>query len=250
LASISVLIITLNEEKNIRRCLEGVKWADEIILVDSESSDQTVEIAKEYTEKVYIRKWEGFAAAKNYGLQHINSDWLFWLDADEEAPPELHHEIVSTLKNSNVDGYLIPRKANFLGKWIKHSGWYPGHVLRLIKKDFANFQDKKVHEFLAVPDKVEKLKSPILHYTDPNITHYFKKLNKYTTLAAEELFNQNKHFRLIDLLIRPLHLSFKMYILKVGFLDGFQGFVLALCSGFYVFVKYAKLWELQRQNSK
>jgi glycosyltransferase involved in cell wall biosynthesis len=250
LAAISVLIITLNEEHNIRRCLESVNWVNEIVIIDSESNDQTVEIAKEYTDKVYIRKWEGFAAAKQFGLQHISNEWLFWLDADEEVTPELHNETVNALQTSNVDGYLIPRKANFLGKWIKHSGWYPGYVLRLIKKDLANFQDKKVHEFLEIPDKIKKLTSPILHYTDPNITHYFNKLNAYTSLAAEELFNQDKHFKLIDLMIRPLHLSFKMYILKFGFLDGFQGFVLALCSGFYVFVKYAKLWELQRQNTK
>jgi glycosyltransferase involved in cell wall biosynthesis len=248
LVSISVLIITFNEEKNIRRCLESVKWADEIVVIDSESSDRTVDIAKEYTDKIIVQEWQGYAATKNLGLQYISSEWLFAVDADEEISIDLKEEIFHAVQSSHCDGFFIPRMANFLGKWIKHSGWYPGYVLRLIRKEKAHFYDKRVHEFLEIPEKVKKLENPIFHYTDPTITHYFAKLNRYTSLAAEDLWDQGKHFKFIDLMIRPLHLSFKMYIFKFGFLDGFQGLILAIFSGVYVFVKYAKLWELQNQK--
>ena len=250
MATISVLIITFNEEKAIRRCLESVKWADEIVVIDSESSDQTVTIAREYTDKVYVQKWQGFAATKNFGLRYITGDWLLAVDADEEISIALKNEIVDVVNSTQCDGFYLPRIANFLGRWIKHSGWYPGYVLRLIRKEHARYHNKKVHEFLETPDKVEKLQQPIFHYTDPNLSHYFAKFNEYTSLAAEEQWDQGKHFKLIDLMIRPLHLSFKMYILKFGFLDGFQGFILAILSGFYVFVKYTKLWELQNQTTK
>ena len=245
---LSVLIITLNEEKNICRCLESVKWADEIIVIDSYSQDQTVKIAREFTDKIYIEKWQGFAATKNFGLEKTSNEWILWIDADEEVPPELAKEIQESIKSGDFDGYQIPRKANFLGRWIIHSGWYPGYVLRLIKQDFAHFPEKSVHEYLEPPSKTGKLNTPILHYTDPNVNHYFNKLNRYTSLAAEELISRDKKFHFSDLLFRPLHITLKMYILKLGFLDGFQGFLLAVFSGYYVFIKYAKLWELQKHN--
>lgn len=248
MATVSVLIITRNEEKNILRCLESVKWADEIILVDAESSDRTVEIAQNYTDKIFVRKWGGFGAAKNFANRQATGDWLFWVDADEEVPPALAEEIKQTLANPQADGYFVPRLANFLGKWIKHSGWYPGYVLRLVRRELAKFSDLQVHEGLITPPKSEKLKNPLFHYTDPSIRHYFNKLNNYTSLAAEDLQNRGKRFRLHDLLIHPLHIIIKMYILKGGFLDGFQGFLLALFSGVYVFVKYAKLWEIQKNQ--
>ena len=248
MSKISVLIITLNEEKNIRRCLESVKWADEIIIVDSDSQDQTVDIAKEFTDKIFIEEWQGFAATKNFGLQKTSGDWILWIDADEEVPKELAEEIRNSVDTDDYDGYYIPRKGNFLGRWIKHSGWYPGYVLRLIKLEYAHFPEKNVHEYLEPPSKTSKLNTAILHYTDPNINHYFIKLNRYTTLAAEELISRNKKFHFYDLLFRPLHISLKMYILKFGFLDGFQGFLLAVFSGYYVFIKYAKLWELQKRS--
>ena len=247
---ISVLIITLNEEINIRRCLDSVKWADEIIVIDSESSDQTVKIAKKYTKKIFVRKWEGFAATKNFGIQQTNGEWLLCMDADEELTAEAAEEIRKVISSPEADGYYIPRKANFLGRWIYHSGWYPGYVLRLIRKKYAHFQETQVHECLNRPEKIARLKNPLLHYTDPNVKHYFTKLNNYTSLAAEDLFNRGEQIRFVDLVIRPLYIYIKMYMLKAGFLDGFHGFVLAVFSGFYVFVKYAKLWEIQKNAKK
>ncbi|HDL18857.1 MAG TPA: glycosyltransferase family 2 protein [Bacteroidetes bacterium] len=248
MATVSVLIITLNEEKNIRRCLESVKWADEMILIDAQSSDRTVEIAREYTDKIFIRKWEGFGGAKNFANRQASSDWLFWIDADEEVSPALAEEIKQTLDDPQADGYFVPRLANFLGRWIKHSGWYPGYILRPVRRELAKFSDLQVHEGLIAPPKSAKLKNPLFHYTDPSIRHYFEKLNNYTSLAAMDLQKRGKQFRISDLIIRPLHIIVKMYILRCGFLDGFQGFLLALFSGVYVFVKYAKLWEIQKNH--
>ena len=250
LPSLSVLIITANEEHNIRRCLESVKWADEIIIVDAESQDRTVEIARQFTDRVFVRAWQGYTASKNFGIQQASGEWLLWVDADEEITPELAEEIRTVLAAPVVDGFLLPRQAYFLGRWIRHGGWYPGFVLRLIRRNLARFSDKSVHESLLLPKQVKKLNHPILHFTDPSIHHYFTKLNRYTSLAAADLWQQGKRFHFIDLVIRPIHLTLKMYLFKAGFLDGFQGFLLALFSGVYVVVKYAKLWEIQNRPSE
>ena len=245
---LSVLVLSKNESTNIEACLNSVEWADEIVVVDTGSTDDTVSKAKAFTQKVFVTEWKGFAGTKNWGLQKVTGDWVLWLDADERVTPELAEEIQLVLKNAAYDGYQIPRKANFLGHWIRHSGWYPGYVLRLIKKDLAQFVDTRVHEGLEEPARVGKLKNPLLHFTDPTLEHYFTKFNRYTTLAALDLKDRGRRFHLYDLLFRPAFLFIKMYIFKAGFLDGFAGFLLATLSGFYVLVKYAKLWELLRNG--
>ena len=245
---LSVLVLSKNESTNIEACLNSVEWADEIVVVDTGSTDDTVSKAKAFTQKVFVTEWKGFAGTKNWGLQKVTGDWVLWLDADERVTPELAEEIQLVLKNPACDGYQIPRKANFLGHWIRHSGWYPGYVLRLIKKDLAQFVDTRVHEGLETPPSVGKLKNPLLHFTDPTLEHYFTKFNRYTTLAAFDLKDRGRRFHLYDLLFRPAFLFIKMYIFKAGFLDGFAGFLLATLSGFYVLVKYAKLWELLRNG--
>jgi len=245
---LSVLVLTKNESANIEACLQSVEWADEIVVIDTGSTDDTVSKAKRFTEKVFVTEWQGFAGTKNWGLQKLTGDWVLWLDADERVTPELAEEIQSVLRNPAYDGYQIPRKANFLGHWIRHSGWYPGYVLRLIKTDLARFADTRVHEGLEAPARMGRLNHPLLHFTDPTLEHYFEKFNRYTTLAALDLKDRGRHFHLVDLLVRPAHIFVKMYVLKAGFLDGFAGFLLAVLSGFYVLVKYAKLWELLRKS--
>ncbi|MDZ7262736.1 MAG: glycosyltransferase family 2 protein [candidate division KSB1 bacterium] len=243
---LSVIIITLNEEKNIRECLEGVQWADEIVVVDSRSSDNTCQIARNFTDKVFTVDWLGFSGTKNYALEKAEGQWVLWLDADERVPEELAQEIQKAIQSDEVDGFYLPRKAYFLGRWIRHCGWYPGYVLRLFKREKARFNDALVHEGLEFQGKTGKLKTPLLHYTDRAIEHYFSKFNHYTTLAAQQLLQKGKQFRLMDLLFRPLHTFFRMYFLKLGFLDGIQGVILSVFSACYVFTKYAKLWELER----
>ncbi len=247
---LSVLVLTKNEAHNIDACLESVCWADEIVVVDSGSSDKTVEKARKWTPKVFVTDWQGFSGTKNWGLQHVTGEWVLWLDADERVTPELAAEIQAVFRSVSADGYEIPRKANFLGHWILHGGWYPGYVLRLVRRKWAHFEESRVHEGLRRPPRVERLKNPLLHFTDPTLEHYLTKFNRYTTLAAEDLQEKGRRFHLIDLLFRPVHLFLKMYVLKAGFLDGFAGFLLAQLSAFYVFTKYAKLFELQTKELK
>jgi len=245
--SISALVITKNEAENIRECLASLQWVDEIVVVDAESADGTVAQVKAFTNKIFVRRWEGFSAAKNFALAQCTSEWVLWIDADERVTSELHEEIIATLAgNPTANGYEMPRLANFLGRWIRHGGWYPGYVLRLFRRKVAHFNEKQVHEGVQVEGEIGRLANHLLHYTDRNLQHYFDKFNHYTSLAAEELHRQDKRFHLWDLLFRPPWFFLRMYVFKAGFLDGVQGFILASLSAAYVFTKYAKLWEKQK----
>jgi glycosyltransferase involved in cell wall biosynthesis len=232
--------------------LRSVEWANEIVVVDGGSTDKTVEIAAQFTPKVFQRAWDGYAASKNFALGHCTGDWILWLDADERVTSDLASEIQSVIVQGVEDftGFEIPRKAFFLGKWIKHCGWYPGYVLRLFRRGSAKWSDSKVHEHLEIDGRTTRLKSDLLHYTDPNLWHYFDKFNRYTTLAAEQLAERGHKPSPGQLTMRPLWLFIKMYIVKRGFLDGIQGFILCVLSSCYVFTKYAKLWELSTSKSR
>jgi glycosyltransferase involved in cell wall biosynthesis len=251
---ISSIIIAKNEEANIRRCIESQRGCiDEIVLlVDEESTDKTYEIAICYSNvKASIVKWKGYSETKKDAILLTTNDWVFWIDADEAITRELKEEIIE-LKDSTLSyaAYSIPRIANFLGKWIKHSGWYPGRVTRLFNKNLASFDFQCVHENLRVNGETGKLNNDIEHYTDPSVSHYFMKFNNYTTLAANELKEKGRMFRLSDLIIRPIAIFIKMYFIKFGFLDGIQGFILAIFSSAYVFTKYSKFWELTRKENQ
>ncbi len=249
MSKISVVIIAYNEEKNISRCLESVSWADEIVLVDSYSQDRTKQIASAFTDKIYDVDCEGFGRKKEYAREKAAFDWVLSLDADEVVPDRLQEEIKNLVqKNGALDGYYIPRLSNFLGKWIRHGGWYPDYVLRLFRKHKARFDRSLVHEKLILDGKAGFLKNELLHYTDPDISHYLSKMDKYTTLGAKNLLNEGKTTTLFDLLFRPLSVFFKMYVFKFGFLDGWYGFLLTCFSSFHVLVKYAKLWHLNRSQ--
>lgn len=232
--------------------MQSVVWAKEIIVVDSHSTDNTVKLVKKFTEKVFVKEWLGYAGAKNFALDNTTSDWILWLDADERVTPELALEIKRVISEDNDEymGYEVARRAYFLGKWIKHCGWYPGYVTRLFKRSAVKFNEMRVHEKLEILGKVGRLSSDILHYTDDTLFHYLVKFNRYTTLAAEDLADCGKRSSFFDLLIRPPYLFFKMFFLRGGFLDGMHGFILSLISANYVFVKYAKLRETSRRFAK
>ena len=253
ITKISSIIIAKNEAHNIKRCIESqLECIDDIVvLVDITSTDGTYEIVSSY-EKVVCEKveWHGYSKTKQLAVEKTQNDWILWIDADEEVTAELSYEL-NGLKNSEPDSSAlqVARRAYFLGKWIKHSGWYPSYVVRLFNKQKAGFNDNKVHEGLDVNGKIGRLKNDLNHYTDPNIKHYFDKFNRYTTLAADELNFEGKRASLKDLLIRPIFLFVKMYILRKGFLDGVHGFILAVFSSTYVFTKYSKLWELNQKKS-
>lgn len=244
-ATLSVIVITFNEAHNIAACLETVRWADELIVVDSKSTDQTREIARTYTDQVIEAEWQGYAANKNLALARAKGDWILWLDADERIAPELAEEIRGVLSTrTHFVGYSMPRKAFFLGRWIRHCGWYPGHVLRLFRREVAFINDSLVHEGVEIQGPVGQFRNDILHFTDLNLNHYLWKFNRYTSLAAQQLHESGYRSHWWDILLRPWFTFIKMYLLKAGFLDGRQGFMLSLLSGGYVFAKYAKVWEL------
>ena len=247
-ATISICVITFNEENNIRACLESVKWADEIIVVDSLSTDRTVEIAREYTDCIIQRPWPGHVEQKNFALAQAQSDWVLCLDADERVSPELANEIKNVLSTDNVPeaGFIMPRKTHYLGRWITHGGWYPGRKLRLVRRGEARWKGINPHDHLYVEGSVGKLTGDIYHYTYKDIADHLNTIDKFTTIAAKEMCARGKGIAPAHMLLNPCAKFLKMYLLRLGFLDGLAGFVVAVLSSYYVFLKYAKLWELQR----
>lgn len=246
---LSAIIIARDEEKNIGRCLDSLRECidETVVFVDDRTKDRTAEIVRDKGAVYEVAQWQGYSATKENLLKKTTNAWVLWIDADEALTPALIEEIKQFKQSTpSYSAYSIPRKANFLGKWIMHSGWYPGRVVRLFDKTVTSFSDKSVHEHLVVNGKTGMLYQDIEHYTDPSINHYYDKFNVYTTLAAEEMNKRGKKVSITDLLLRPPFLFLKMYILKAGFLDGLQGFILAVFSSNYVFTKYCKLMELTR----
>ncbi|GAB5047286.1 glycosyltransferase family 2 protein [Thermodesulfovibrio sp. TK110] len=241
---VSVAVITKNEEKNIKDALESVKDFEEIVVVDSFSEDRTLQICREYTEKIFQCQWQGFANQKQLAIDKTTLVWVLVLDADERVTESLKREIMEKIKEDK-DGYFIPRKNFFLGKWIKHSGWWPDYTLRLFKKDKGKMQKREVHEKILVEGKVGYLKEPLLHYTYHSIEEFIRKMSNYACLSAEEIVKSNpSQYKIIfKMFFSPLFTFFKMYILRAGFLDGMRGFILAMLYSFYSFLKYARTWE-------
>jgi len=219
-----------------------------VILVDKNSSDKTLEIARSFEGvRVEVVEWKGYAGTKAHGLTLVENDWVFWIDADEMITPGLHGDLVKfKLSTPSAPVYSVPRKAYFLGKWIRHSGWYPGRVQRLFDKSRVRFNQNAVHEALVFEGNEGRLVHPLDHFTDPDIYHYYEKFNKYTSLAADDLITRGKTVSKAGIVLRAFFIFIKMYIIKLGFLDGFHGFVLAVFSSNYVFTKYTKLWEKRK----
>lgn len=245
---LSAVIITRNEEANLRRCLESVSFADELIVVDSDSTDKTTSIAREMGAKVYSNEWKGYGAAKQEGVNQARGQWILSIDADEQIPSELAKEIVKTIKSSNgTAGFYINRKSMFLGRWILHCGWYPDYVLRLFQRDKGRFDEAIVHEKVVADGEIGFLKGEILHYSYPDLESYMQKFNRYTTLGAEEEFRKGNKSGYFSVLIKPPVAFIKYYIIKLGFLDGLEGFILSVLSSMSVFVKYTKLRALNKK---
>ena len=250
--TLSALIIARDEEGNIVPCIQSLAGlADEVLVaVDSRTADRTLELARDAGAKAFSVEWQGYGPTKNLALERAAGDWVLWIDADERATPELSAEIRKCLASSGeLAAFAVPRQAYFLGRWIRHCGWYPGYVARLFRRGRARFDDKAVHEGLQIDGPVGRLARPLLHFTDPDLRHYLEKFNLYTTLAAQELNRRGRRARLSDILVRPPAFFAKMYLLKLGFLDGLEGLALCLLSAHYVLVKYLKLWELHRDRA-
>ena len=246
-AKLSVTIITLNEEANIRRTLESVKWADEIIVLDSGSTDRTVSICREFTDKVIHQDWLGFGKQKNAAIDSATGDWVLSLDADEPIEPQLAEEIRSiTASPAAFDGYKIPRKTYFLGTWIRHGGWYPDYNLRLFRKGKGRFEERLVHEAVKVDGSMGKTAHAIMHHAYPDLSSYLASINKYSSLAVDVMAEKSIPVRKtssFNILLRPILTFILKYFFRLGFLDGKRGLILNLFHSWYVFAKYAKARE-------
>jgi glycosyltransferase involved in cell wall biosynthesis len=249
---ISAVLITFNEEKRLEPALKGLQGlVSEIIVVDSHSTDDTVRIARRYTEYVYERKWTNFADQKNFANAKATCPWILSLDADERVSAELGSEILS-LANEEPEcaGFSIPRQVRYLGRWIRHSGWFPDRKVRLFRKDRARWEGDYVHEGLVFDGRIEKLKGAIHHFTYDSIAEHVACINKFSDLGAQKLYARKKRCRLFHLLCWPAGRFLKSYVLKLGFLDGFPGLVISVLNGYSIFIRYAKLREIWKKGER
>jgi glycosyltransferase involved in cell wall biosynthesis len=247
---ISACIITRDEEKNLPDCfasLQGI--CDEIVVLDSGSTDRTVEIAREAGARVTVTDWPGHVTQKGRAVAAAANDWVLCLDADERLGPELREEI-ARVRDEGLDqaAYSFPRLTRYLGRWIRHGGWYPDRKVRLFDRRRARWGGIDPHDHVQVDGPVRRLKGNLHHHTYRDISAHLGIIDRYTTIAANEKRAAGERFRLHRLILRPLGKVIRMYLLKGGFLDGRAGLVIAALGGYYVFLKYAKLWDLERRE--
>jgi glycosyltransferase involved in cell wall biosynthesis len=246
-STLTVTLVTLNEEDRLRTCLETVGFADEIVVVDAGSSDKTVELARSFTDHVFIRAWEGFAGQKNWALEQAHGDWILALDADEEVSPELGDEIRQVLGSAGgPDGYRMPRRNIFWGRWIRHGRLYPDWQLRLFRRASGRFVERDVHESVDVSGPIGRLRGALVHRSYRDVADFVERANRYTSLAAAEWARAGRGIGVVDLALRPAGRFLSMYVVHRGCLDGWRGFLLAGLYAYYVFVRSAKIWERAR----
>jgi glycosyltransferase involved in cell wall biosynthesis len=247
---LSVGILTYNSGKKIKKVLESIKnFADEIVVVDSGSRDSTLDILKKYNAKIFKRDFDNFVNQKNFLLSKCNYDWVLFIDDDEVVSKELSKSIENLKsKGTKFSGFYINVMTNYLGKWIKHA-WYPDWHLRLAKKEKCRWVGDGVHETLKVDGKVSYLRGNLLHYSYDSVSQHLRKIDLYTTLYAEGTYRRGKRFSAFKLITSPIGSFLRRYLLKRGFLDGFEGFVISVMASYYSFLKYLKLWEIEKRES-
>ncbi|NOZ25941.1 MAG: glycosyltransferase family 2 protein [Nitrospirae bacterium] len=246
---VSAIIITCNEAGRIERCLGSVAWCDEIIVVDAESSDGTADIARRFTDMVYVEEWKGFGLQKQSALGRASSEWVLSIDADEEVTPELSEEILQVVRSDRAAaGYFMPRKNLYGRKWLRFGGQYPDLVLRLFRRRSGRFTENTVHERVVVEGGCGRLRSPIIHHAFGDLSSMIRKLDDYSTLAAGQMYASGKRAGVLMPLAHAVSLGVKDYIFRLGFLDGMEGFNVALLKSLGAYFKYAKLLELQRRG--
>jgi glycosyltransferase involved in cell wall biosynthesis len=244
---ISACITAGNEEKNIRRCIESVRWADEIVVVDSYSTDRTPEICREYTDLVYQHSWQGYIGQKNLIKDLATGPWILFIDADEEVSPELRQEIIAEFesgRSKDVAGYEFPRIVRHLGRWITHGDWYPDAKLRLFRKELGHCAGKEPHDRTTVDGPIKRLKGRLNHYSYDDLEDQIETMNRFSSITANVWAEDRRTFRMHDLLFRPVWRFLRCYLVKRGILDGLPGLIIASTAAFGVLAKYAKLWEI------
>ncbi|QQG41082.1 MAG: glycosyltransferase family 2 protein [Candidatus Levyibacteriota bacterium] len=249
---LSIVISAYNEEGKITQCLESASFADEIVFVDNSSADKTVEIAKKFTDKIFIKPNNLMLNTnKNFGFSKATGDWILSLDADERITLELKEEMLSATRHapSGVNGFWLPRKNIIFGKWIKHTGWYPDYQLRLFKKDMGSFSAKHVHEMITLKGETAYVKEHILHYNYDSISQFLTKLDLiYTSNEAEQLLGNGYVITWADALKMPIKEFVSRFFAREGYKDGFHGLMLSILMAFYHFIVFAKIWEKQGFN--
>lgn len=249
MSKLSVILITKNEAANIRACLESVAWADEIIVVDSGSTDNTVAICKELGVQVHVHDWPGFGIQKNRALGYATQDWVLSLDADERVTLELRAEIETVLRGEYTsDAYLVPRLSNYCGRFMRHSGWYPDLLPRLFKRGKARFSDDLVHERLIIEGKTDELQGLLLHYAFDDLEEVLHKVNQYSTAGAAMMQQRSRRASLTGAVLRGLWSFVRTYVLRGGFLDGREGFMLAVSNAEGTYYRYLKLMLLNKKD--
>lgn len=250
--TVSAIVVCLNEEERIRDCLESLRWCDEVVVVDSFSTDRTPEICRNYTDRFIQRPWAGYRDQKAYAHSQATKDWVLLVDADERVTAELQNEILEVLarESGRYAGYSIPRLVHYLGRWWWRGGWYPDYDVRLFRRDRATWGGFDPHEKIIVDGAVRRLRHPLHHFSYRNIEDHLNRINRFTSISSRELSKSGRRWRLSEALLRPPVRFFHSYILKRGFMEGFGGLYVAVTAAVYVFLKYAKLWEIEVEEKK
>ncbi len=245
---VSAVVIAYNDEPYLEACLETLTWADELIVVDSHSTDGTETISRKFTDKVFQHDFHGFGRLRNEAIAHATHDWIFSLDTDERATPEIRDEIRHVLERGpEADAYFVPRLNYVLGRSIRHCGWYPDYRQpQLFRKSRMHYREELVHEGFELDGRIGYLHQHVLQYPFRDIDHYLAKMDRYSDLMADRMGQQGRRFRIHQLLTHPPFTFLKMYVLRAGFLDGAPGLILSGLYAYYTFIKYAKFWELSR----
>jgi len=245
---LSVTVITRNEAADLAPALESVDWADEIIVVDSESIDDTVAIARRFTDRVFVREWAGYSAQKNYAASLARNDWILSLDADERVTPALGAEIRSALSHAPTHGgFRMPRVTWYLGRWIRTTDWYPDLQLRLYDRRVAQWTGRYVHESVVTKGPVAALRGELEHYAYRDLAEHLETIDHYTTLAARQMRESGRKAGILQVAGHPPLAFLRNYLARGGFRDGEPGFIVSAMNAYYVFLKFAKLWELDHR---
>lgn len=247
---VSVFVMTFNNIDKIKDCLESVTWADEIVVMDSFSTDGTVELCRQYTDKIVQEKFIGFGALRNKAVAACANDWILSIDSDERCTDELTHEVRALLAGDpSCDAYHVPRKTYFLDTWVRHCGWYPDYRQpQFFNRRKMRYKEQLVHEGYELDGRLGYLKGHAIQYPFLNLEQFLQKMDRYSSLRAAEMFKDGKKFSVINILVNPPAMFFRMYIAKRGFLDGTVGLLLSLLYGYYyTMIKYVKLWEKNRR---
>jgi glycosyltransferase involved in cell wall biosynthesis len=245
---ISIYILTFNSDAKIRKCLQSVFWADEIVIIDSFSTDNTLEICKEFTQKIFQHKFHGFGNLRNFALSCVSNDWVLSIDSDEVVTDELRFEIEEKLTTGpEADAYFVPRINYFLKYKITHGGWYPDYRQPQFfnRKKYKYIEEDLVHESFVVDGSIAYLKGHVIQYPFITLKEFFEKMDRYSTLVVEQRWREGKRLKKRYLLFHPLAFFIKMYLLRSGFLDGFPGLILAMLYSYYTLIKYIKLWDIE-----